>query len=265
MTRPHTLIPDDKADTYKAAYLATMGHTQEDIGYMLGMAQATVHRKLSEAREMKLIGKSRPPWTGTEGAEREVAELLSPLDELSDRFAALSERPGRLLEVRILENAHHPGETEHHEFARRTAAYLLGGLLRANDKIGCAWAGCSSAWLRRSRSSTIARARNGVTSPSCQSAATPPKSSGRRCAVPQTSRPISIVHSPAEPIPNTPSVASSAAFRASSTARAPRRSEISSRRFRATAKSSESIRSPRARHRSGRAEGAGPHRCAKRG
>jgi hypothetical protein len=141
VTRPHTHIPDDKVDTYKAAYLSTKGHTQEDIGYLLGMTQPTVHRKLRDARDLKLIGKSRPRWEGSDVAERTVAELLSPIDELSDRFAALSDRPERLLEVRILENANDPGETEHHEFARRTARYLHDDLLRPNDKIGCAWGG----------------------------------------------------------------------------------------------------------------------------
>ncbi|MBW1842899.1 MAG: hypothetical protein JRJ05_01060 [Deltaproteobacteria bacterium] len=143
MKRPHIHIPDADLDIYKAAYLATKGHSQKEIGDMLGgIGQATVHRKLREARERKLIGKSRPPWTGTDGARNTVEDLLSrPVDELSDRFAALSDRPERLLEVRILENARDAGETEHQDFARRTARYLVDDLLRANDKIGCAWGG----------------------------------------------------------------------------------------------------------------------------
>ena len=123
-------IPDDDVIIYKTAYLATKGHTQEEIGYLLGISQTTVHRRLREARERKLIGRSRPLWTGTNVAKRAVEELLSPLDELSDRFAALSDRPGRLLEVRILENAHHPGETEHHEFARRCRPFPSSRLTR---------------------------------------------------------------------------------------------------------------------------------------
>jgi hypothetical protein len=141
--RPHIHIPDDDVDIYKAAYLATKGHTQEEIGYLLGgVGQATVHRKLRDARKRKLIGRSRPPWTGSEVAFDTVEDLLShPVDELSDRFAVLSDRPERLLEVRILENARDTGETEHRDFARRTARYLLDDLLRPNDKIGCAWGG----------------------------------------------------------------------------------------------------------------------------
>jgi hypothetical protein len=141
VTRPHTPIPDDQVEIYKTAYLATKGLTQKAIGELLGIGQTTVYRRLCEAREMKLIGKSRPLWTGTKVTERDVEEKLSPLDELSDRFAALTDRPERLLEVRILENANEPGETEHREFARHTARYLHDDLLRANDKIGCAWGG----------------------------------------------------------------------------------------------------------------------------
>jgi hypothetical protein len=134
-------IPEDDVDIYKAAYLATKGHSQKKIGDWLDLAQPTVHRRLREARERKLIGKSRPPWTGSAVAFDIVKELLNPVADLSDRFAALSDRPERLLEVRILENAHDIGETEHRDFARRTARYLLNNLLRANDKIGCAWGG----------------------------------------------------------------------------------------------------------------------------
>jgi hypothetical protein len=141
VTRPHTPIPDDHVEIYKAAYLATKGHTQEEIGYLLGIAQTTAHRMLRAARELKLIGRSRPLWEGSEVAKRAVEEMLSPLDELSERFATLSDRPERLLEVRIFENANDPGETEHREFARRTARYLHDDLLRPNDKIGCAWGG----------------------------------------------------------------------------------------------------------------------------
>jgi len=139
VTRRH--IPDDDVDIYKAAYLATKGHTQEEIGHQLGIAQPTAHRRLREARELKLIGRSVPPWTGTTVALREVEELLTPVEDVSSRLAALSDRPERLLEVRILENPHRTGETEHREFARRAARYLLDDLLRPNDKIGCAWGG----------------------------------------------------------------------------------------------------------------------------
>ena len=261
MKRPHIHIPDDDIDIYKAAYLATKGHTQEEIGYLLGVGQATVHRRLREARERKLIGRSRPPWTGSEVAFETVEEMLSgPVDELSDRFAALSDRPERLLEVRISRMRTTP---------EKPSIAISPAIPRATYSTTCCaqttrsvapGAGCCSAWPRKSSGSTIARARNGGTSPSCRSAATPPKSSGRRCSVPQTSRPISIAHSPAAPIPNTPSVASPAAFRASSEVRAPRRSESSSRRFRAIARSSGSIRSSRPRSRRRRAEGARPAR-----
>jgi DNA-binding transcriptional regulator LsrR (DeoR family) len=141
VTPPQIHIPDELRDTYKAAYLASEGHTQEAIGDQLGLSQTTVYRKLCEAREMKLIGKSKPPWTGTEVARCTAVEMLSPVEDLSGRFAALSDRPERLLEVRIIENAHHTDENEHRDFARRAARYLLDDLLRPNDKIGCAWGG----------------------------------------------------------------------------------------------------------------------------
>ena len=37
MTRRHIHIPDDDVDIYKAAYLATKGHTQEEIGHLLDL------------------------------------------------------------------------------------------------------------------------------------------------------------------------------------------------------------------------------------
>jgi len=134
-------IADKDIDTYRAAYLSSKGHSQVEIGHLLNLGQATIHRRLLQARELDLIGEKRPLWTGSAAALRAVEQLIGTADELLDRFNKLSDRSDRLLDLRILDNPHEPGRPKHREFARHAARYLLDGRLHPDNKIGCAWGG----------------------------------------------------------------------------------------------------------------------------